>query len=171
MPHHGPDADQEHIRAVRRFNRFYTNLLGLLNERIYGPEASLTEARVLWEIDRAPGIRAAELTAVLSIDRGYLSRILERFARRGVLSRTPDSRDGRVKRLAVTDAGHELLARLKDMSEGHIAGLLHGLDGLERAELVWAMGRIESILGAASERATGPDEDGAAPDIPEPTTD
>ncbi len=161
---HGP-VRPDHVEAVRVFNRFYTRLLGLLHERIYAPEATLTEARVLWEIAQAPGITATDLVRGLRIDRGYLSRILERFSRRGLLEREAHAGDRRRKALRLTDAGRDWLARLESMSRQQVAGLLGALEGNERAELVWAMARIADILRHAEP------EDADSPAPPEPGTD
>ena len=80
---------QEQIEAVRAFNRFYTDFLGLLNQDLYGAPVTLGEARVLLEIGHAPGIRARDLMGLLSMDRGHLSRTLGRLEQRGFIAPPP----------------------------------------------------------------------------------
>ena len=41
---------EERIVAVRRFNRFYTKHIGLLDEGLLNSTFSLTEVRVMWEL-------------------------------------------------------------------------------------------------------------------------
>lgn len=147
MQREDQEVRTDHIEAVRAFNRFYTSHLGLLHERIYAPEATLTEARVLWEIAQAPGCTATDLVRGLRLDRGYLSRILDRFARRGLLRSAPHPEDRRSKALQLTTAGRKWLSRLEAMSNKQVAALLEALDPNQRAELVWAMTRITAVLG------------------------
>ena len=88
----------ERIAAVRRFNRFYTQRIGLLQEGVYKSEFSLTQARVLYEIIRRDQpITAAEIAKELGLDAGYLSRILRGFEVRGYIVRQTSDRDGRQK--------------------------------------------------------------------------
>lgn len=94
----------EIISWMRDFNRYYTNVLGLLDQHILGSSYSLSEARVLHEIGRTQPCTAAALAGTLHIDAGYLSRMLKRFesaraaqpralgGRRPLLQPAPDPR-------------------------------------------------------------------------------
>ena len=74
---------QDAIDAVRGFNRFYTQLVGALDERFLDSDLSLVEARLLFEIARADRLVATDLQAALGMDAGYVSRLLRRFETRG----------------------------------------------------------------------------------------
>ena len=82
-----PDTEQQ-IAAVRAFNRFYTQRIGVL-KRYLDTDFTLTEVRVLYEIAHRPGLTATTLVRELSLDAGYLSRILRRFEHQGWLKRQP----------------------------------------------------------------------------------
>src|SRR2546430_16889296 len=73
--------------AVRRFNRFYTKQIGILGERLLQSPFSLAEMRVLYEIANRENVSAVELAEELRLDAGYLSRILRRFQKGGVVRR------------------------------------------------------------------------------------
>ncbi|HEY1328966.1 MAG TPA: helix-turn-helix domain-containing protein, partial [Casimicrobiaceae bacterium] len=74
-------AAEARIAAVRRFNRFYTQRIGVLRRRMYRSALSLTDVRVLYELAHRKAPTAAELARDLDLDTGYLSRILQSFER------------------------------------------------------------------------------------------
>ena len=105
MPDNCPAAAPDAVAAVRRFSRFYTRQLGLLDAGLLDSAFSLTEARVLYELANRPAPTAAELGRDLGIDAGYLSRILKGFETRGLLTRSASPSDAREARLHLTEPG------------------------------------------------------------------
>ena len=134
------------IDKIRAFNRFYTNFLGLLNHHFLDMHISLTDCRILFEIDALPGCRAKELMDILRINRGYLSRTLSRLEASGYLEKRLSSSDGRAKNLALTVKGGELLAELNHKAHRHIQQIIKNLSKTDQNKLVSAMQTIESIL-------------------------
>jgi DNA-binding MarR family transcriptional regulator/N-acetylglutamate synthase-like GNAT family acetyltransferase len=141
----------DEVAAVREFNRFYTNVLGLLREGLLDTPYSLTEARVIFELARADQTEAGQLRRWLDIDAGYLSRILARFEADGVVSRSRSAADARRQVIGLTTAGRAAFATLDALSAGQIRGLLAGLPA-GRASLVSAMASIREILGGSPRR-------------------
>jgi DNA-binding MarR family transcriptional regulator/N-acetylglutamate synthase-like GNAT family acetyltransferase len=144
------------VAALRRFSRFFTSRLGLLDEGLLASGLSLTEVRVLYELAHRDGPAASDLVRTLGLDPGYLSRILRRFASRGLLRRAAQPGDARRSTLALTATGRRTIASLEAASERHAAALLQHLERDERAELQAALRRIERLLA--------PQAEGAAPD-------
>src|SRR3974390_1543730 len=105
-----PNELEQHVTAVRKFNRSYTRQIGLLQEKLNGTDFSLTESRVLYELANRSRPTAADLSKDLGIDPGYLSRILQRFAAAGLVSRTPSADDGRQNHIELTSAGGRAFA-------------------------------------------------------------
>ncbi len=141
----------ERIAAVRRFNRFYTQQIGVLQESYLESPFSLAEVRVLYELAHRERLTASELARELGLDAGYLSRILRGFARRGLIDRRPSEEDGRRSLLWLTERGREVFAPLHARSHDEIGAMLSSLPGTEQGRLVEAMGTIEGLLGARPE--------------------
>jgi DNA-binding MarR family transcriptional regulator/GNAT superfamily N-acetyltransferase len=136
------------VDAVRRFSRFYTRGIGILNERPLGSGYTLPEIRLLYEIAHRNGPSAADVGKDLRLDAGYVSRLIERLRRRGLVERRPSTTDRRQRTLRLTRRGQDAFAALDRRSHDEIASLLAPLGEGARRHLVDAMGSIERMLGA-----------------------
>jgi DNA-binding MarR family transcriptional regulator/GNAT superfamily N-acetyltransferase len=149
-----PQLD-ERVGTVRRFNRFYTRKIGVLQEGLLGSQLSLTEGRVLFELAQREPATASALAQELELDAGYLSRILGGFDRRGLIERRVSERDGRQIILSLTDRGRESFAAINARSHDEIAAILGKLDSSDQARLVGALETVERLLGGRCE-GSGP---------------
>lgn len=140
-----------HVDAIRRFNRFYTRQIGVLQEHLLDTPYSLAEARVLFEIARRGSTSATDLVAALGLDPGYLSRIVRRFRDGGLVSRESSPADGRRGILSLTPRGREAFEALDAATADEIGSLLDPLPDGDRERLVGAMGEIERLVGGAAE--------------------
>ena len=143
-----PPAIERRIGAVRRFSRFYTGVIGALQEGLLQSNFSLTEARVLFELANCDSTTASVLGRELGLDAGYLSRILRRFAQERLVARTVSEQDRRQSVLALTEAGRAAFAPLDARSQEEVGALLSALPEPAQAEVVAAMARIEALLRA-----------------------
>ena len=138
------------VAAVRRFNRFYTQRIGVLQEGWLKSEFSLTEARVLYELSRRDRPTATELAKELGLDAGYLSRILRGFETRGLIARQTSESDGRQSLLSITPRGRQRFAPLEAHSNDDVQAMLGALPVEAQHRLVAAMRTIEGVLGKPS---------------------
>src|SRR5438105_15584330 len=83
------------VAAIRAFNRFYTNVIGVLQEGLLRTPYSLAEARVVFELAQREATGAADLRRTLALDAGYLSRILARLEAEGLATRERSAADAR----------------------------------------------------------------------------
>jgi DNA-binding MarR family transcriptional regulator/GNAT superfamily N-acetyltransferase len=141
------------IDAVRRFNRFYTQKIGVLPEAYLNTPFSLTEARVLYALAHRDGATATWLGRELDLDPGYLSRILRDFERRGLIVRSPSLHDGRQALISLTPPGREAFEPLDRASYVEIGNLLAPLPEADQDRLVGAMQLVAGLLGHSSEPA------------------
>lgn len=132
--------------AFRRFNSIYTRFIDTLNEGLLHTEYSLTEARVLQELATRSSPRAREIAAALEMDAAYLSRILTRFEKAGLLERRVSAEDSRTADLKLTTEGRAACRTLNARSEKQARSILGGLEPVARAQLVGAMRTIEDIV-------------------------
>src|SRR3954447_21693071 len=138
---------EERIAAVRRFSRFYTRQLGLLQESLVHTRFSLTEARVLYELAHRETVTASELAADLDLDHGYLSRILRRFGEDGLLKKMRAPNDGRQSVISITAKGRTAFAPLNKNSHDQVAAMLERLQPPDQQRVVGAMAAVETLLG------------------------
>jgi DNA-binding MarR family transcriptional regulator/GNAT superfamily N-acetyltransferase len=138
-----------HIEGVRRFSRFYTRRIGLLQEGLLGSPFSLAEARVIWELAHREAATATGLGADLGLDAGYLSRILRSLEAGGLIERRRSPQDGRQSLISLTGEGRDAFAGLDARSSAQIKGLLDRLPSRDQDRLVHAMGTIEGLLEPA----------------------
>ena len=136
---------RQHVEAVRRFNRFYTTQIGVLRES-YSSPYSLTEVRVLYELAHRGVASAKDVGRELGLDAGYLSRILGKFQRKRLITRTGSQSDRRQQMVSLTEKGRALFAEMNSRTNAEIGGLLREIAVTERERLVHAMETVESVL-------------------------
>ena len=147
-----PDVDTGPVAAVRGFNRFYTNVIGVLHGGLLDSPYTLTEARVLFELAGGGISEVAELRRVLDIDAGYLSRILARFEADQLITRERSASDGRRQVIGVTGAGQAAFAELSRRQDEQVGELLAGLDDDARERLLAAMTVVQDTLAGTGAR-------------------
>jgi DNA-binding MarR family transcriptional regulator/N-acetylglutamate synthase-like GNAT family acetyltransferase len=141
------------VEAVRRFSRFYTRQVGVLHEGYNGTEFSLTEARIIYELAHREAATASDLAKALSLDPGYLSRILKNFQERDLVQRQACNADARQYLLSLTELGQQTFARLNARSRSDMAQMLSALTARQQQRLINAMSEIETLLSAEPERS------------------
>lgn len=158
-PTAGPTQAQ--VAQVRAFNRFYTNVIGVLHDMYLDTPYTLTESRLLFEVARLGTAEVSWLRQALDIDPGYLSRVLGRFESDGLVTRHRSAADARRQEIRVTEAGRAAVAELDERAVSQIGALLSGVDC---GPVLDAMRVITQALGRG--RGAGPDGDPAGDPAP-----
>jgi DNA-binding MarR family transcriptional regulator/GNAT superfamily N-acetyltransferase len=144
-----PDA---RVAAMRRFSRFYTRQIGLLQGAFLQSPFSLSEGRVLYELSKREKLTASDLVAELGLDHGYLSRILQRFEKQGLIARTRSKDDARQSHLSLTAKGRKAFAPLDERSHDQVHDILQRLAPGQQKRVTDAMRTIESLIGDKQEK-------------------
>jgi DNA-binding MarR family transcriptional regulator/N-acetylglutamate synthase-like GNAT family acetyltransferase len=137
----------ERVEAVRKFNRFYTQQIGVLTEAYLKSPFSLTEARVIYEIAHHEETTATELCRQLGLDAGYLSRLLRGFKKRRLIEKKSSDSDRRLSVLRLTGQGQQSFAFLNSHSKKEIEAMLNRLGVEDQKRLVAAMQLIQRLIG------------------------
>ena len=145
---------ERRVAAMRRFSRFYTRRIGVLQARFLDSPFSLAEARVLYELTRRDKATASEIGAELGLDAGYLSRILRGFAGRGLVAKERSRADGRHILLTLTARGRKAFAPLEAYSNDEVAKMLQGLSASDQARLIAATHTIEELVGGSAKSSS-----------------
>ena len=137
------------VASVRRFNRFYTREVGALRKNFLDTPWSLGEMRVLFEIANGADVTASDIAKALEFDAAYLSRMLARFVRDGLVTRKRSDADGRVSHLGLSARGRKRFEAANARQLEQTTAMLAKLGGAERERLVGAMQSIETLLAGA----------------------
>lgn len=135
--------NQAAIDQIRSFNRFYTNVLGLLNQHILDSGYSLTEVRVLLEISKIKSCTANALVNQLVIDRSYMSRIIKHLEQDKLITKVQSERDNRVNLITLTEKGKKTISVLNKKSDDQIQSLFQQLSPDEIVKVLDSMKLIK----------------------------
>lgn len=136
------------VATLRRFNRFYTRKIGILEDGYLNSSYSLTEAHVLYELANGEHITATQLCHKLGLDAGYMSRLLRRLQNRDLLTKTVSENDGRQYLLSLTSEGQRIFAELNAGADEAVATLLQPQSPETLKRMVHAIGTLETVLGS-----------------------
>jgi DNA-binding MarR family transcriptional regulator/N-acetylglutamate synthase-like GNAT family acetyltransferase len=134
------------VACVRRFTRFYTRRMGVLEEALLGSAFTLPEARIVYEIAVRDRTTASDLVADLGLDPGYVSRLIKSLEERGFITRRPSETDARQYLLDLTPLGRREFSQINRKSDEEVQKLLEPLGASDRARLVAALSTAEALL-------------------------
>ena len=138
--------ENEVIKDIREFNRFYTTILGVVNNHILESDYSLTEARIIYELTDSKELTAREIKEKLQIDEGYMSRIITRFVKSGILNKKQSKNDKRVYVLKLTTRGEEISRLINQQSDRQVKNLIEHLSKTEQEKLVGLIAQVKDLL-------------------------
>lgn len=138
----------DEVRAIRRFNRVVTERIGALNDQYLTRSRPLGASRVLWEISD-DGTNVRDLRSRLSLDSGYLSRLLRKLEADGLVEVRRSEHDSRVRTARLTPDGTAERRLLDRRSDDLARSLIAPLTERQRSRLVEAASTVERLLTAA----------------------
>ena len=139
----------ELAEAIRRFNRFYTEAIGSLNDHHEGLPVNLAQSRLLFTTRSLVDPQVSEIASTLRLDLAYTSRILGSLEDAGLIRRTISPSDRRQRVVRLTAKGSSMLAKIERRSNARVLALVEHLDDAETEELLDAMRIITTLLTKA----------------------
>jgi len=144
---------QKHLAEIRSFNRFYTDIIGLVDQYILDSKFTLAEVRILYEISNHNHTTASDIISRLRIDKGYLSRMLMKFERKNLITRKMAEKDGRVAELSLTIKGKKEFEKLNEKSNSQMNRILRKISPENRDKLIQHFAEVKKIFQEISENS------------------
>ena len=142
------------VTEIRAFNRYYTNVIGVINRYFLDSPYSLTEVRIMFEIHYNKHATVRKIRNLLMVDEGYLSRTIDRLKKLGIISKRRSPSDGRSYILSLTARGKKIFDTLESRQEDFVKSIIDHIPAEELKELLAHMRRIKEIL-AGRDDASG----------------
>ena len=142
-------ASTTQLATLRRFNRSFTQRIGVLDDSFLQAGRPLAEARLLFEIG-ADGASVLELRHRLGLDSGYLSRLLRELEGDGLITAAPDPADARRRLVRLTRSGRTAWDDLDRRSDELASELIDPLSDRQRRQLDDALRSADRLLRVAT---------------------
>lgn len=138
------------VTEIRGFNRFYTNILGLLDQHIIDSGYSLTEARILFEISKTDTCTANQLCSILKIERSYMSKIINKFEKMQLISRHACDTDNRNMEIHMTQKGISVFHELNNQANHQIENLIANINDTDCDKLINSIRTVKKYFTKAT---------------------
>lgn len=139
---------------MRRFNRFYTEAVGSLDDHHEGLDVTLAQSRLLFTIASLERSRVGQIADALRLDLAYTSRVLGSLEDAGYISRTISRTDRRQRDVTATESGTRLLKEIEQRSNDRMSALVCHLDDDAIRRVLEAMDTIRTLLDKETSHET-----------------
>jgi DNA-binding MarR family transcriptional regulator/GNAT superfamily N-acetyltransferase len=144
------------VQEIRRFNRFYTRLVGLLDEHLPDSELTLLEGRAMYELATGGKRTAADLGRELDVDKAQLSRALRTLQQHKLLKAEVDPEHAKKRLLSLTPAGRVAFSGLEHGTRLRMESVLQPLSGAKRSKLVASLRDVRAMFETKEAVAAAP---------------
>ncbi len=134
------------IKEIRSFNRFYTNIIGVMNRNFLDSPYSLTEVRIMFEIYHNPNTTVRKIKNLLMVDEGYLSRTTDKLVKQRLIIKKQSKTDRRSYMLSLSAKGKKEFLALNRRQEQSVNSMIGHLSDDEIDELISIIHRIQYLL-------------------------
>lgn len=143
---------EKHVQEIKRFNRFYIKIMGILSLYADGSSFSATEAMVMYETSKKKNCTAKHLSNYFMLDKGYISKILRKFEKKELIVRVTSNKDRRVQYIYLTSKGKEELKELQEKANEKVNEMIKDISEQDIGVLIESMKKIEALLETKNRR-------------------
>lgn len=142
-----PDSGlEQRVGTIRRFNRMYMQKIGILEERVFDSPFTAAELRVLTELELCGQTTASALARDLKMDNGYLSRIMTKFEKEGLIEKERSKEDARQFKIVLSKKGSKVCDDINEVANKIMINIVSPLPVEDQIRLVAAMSTIDRIV-------------------------
>ena len=120
----------------------------LMNRRMADQGASLARTKLLLFLAKRGPARAADIAEFFDNAPRTVTEAIDGLERDGLVVRTPDARDRRVKQVSITDSGRRVIGETEPMRRALIDDVFGVLSAGEQAQLDDMLGRMLAAVDA-----------------------
>jgi DNA-binding MarR family transcriptional regulator len=120
----------------------------LMNRRMADQGASLARTKLLLFLAKRGPARAADIAEFFDNAPRTVTEAIDGLERDGLVVRTPDTRDRRVKQVSITDPGRRVIGETEPMRQALIDDVFGVLSVGEQAQLEDMLGRMLAAVDA-----------------------
>ena len=124
----------------------YNQCTATLTARMAPLGLSLLQYEILMNLLRSPGMTQQELANKLFSAKSGISMHIAGFEKQGIIRRLSDPADARVRRLELTDEGQVLAAKVRDVQDEVVRGMMGAYPAEELQVLKERMAHMMTIL-------------------------
>ncbi|WP_406164991.1 MarR family winged helix-turn-helix transcriptional regulator [Streptomyces sp. NBC_00996] len=139
-----PSGLRDHLGYWLR--RLSDEVHGRFEKELARHDVTVSQWAVLATVHRGDATTAGEVARYIDIDAGAVSRLVDRLAAKGLMTREPDPDSRRSLRLTLTQAGHDLVPELAAIADRNDSYFFDSLTPQQREQLeAW----IRRLVGEA----------------------
>lgn len=139
---------------ISDFGRLFLRLRRIADAQLARQGVSLARMKLLMHLRcEHSGARAADIASFFGHSPRTVSEAIEGLERDGLVHRSPDPRDGRVKRISLTQAGEAVIASAEPLRVQLNQAIFGVLGDEERARFRAALSKLDAAADALEQQA------------------
>lgn len=142
-------VDPNLISSIRASSRQLVREFGFMRSNLAGTNLSPSAVHALIEIGNYGASSAAELSAILNLEKSSVSRVLKKLSESSLIKETSSAKDGREKILSVTEKGQEMLKDINEYANRQVVEALKDFVNRDRQTILEGISLYADALRAS----------------------
>lgn len=130
------------------YGKLFLRMHRLLDREMAKSGASLARTKMLMLVDREGPIRATDIAELFGLAPRTVTEALDSLERAGLIRRTPDAKDRRVKQITITQEGKAAITATEPLRLGLVDQVFGVLSVEQQAQLATIIAALEERVEA-----------------------